>query len=94
MPTIIYVDDSRDDLFYLDYIRRKQQIDVDLFCFSTAETALAALEQRAAEGWALPELLVADLYMVTAKPRTGPEPKKNRMAAAIRAVILPSMMVE
>jgi len=32
--------------------------------------------------------------MVTAKPRTGPEPKKNRMAAAIRAVILPSMIVE
>ncbi|MBB4234972.1 response regulator [Rhizobium esperanzae] len=63
MPTIIYVDDSRDDLFYLDYIRRKQQLEVDLFCFSTAETALAALEQRAAEGWALPELLVADLYM-------------------------------
>ncbi|EJT02751.1 response regulator [Rhizobium sp. CCGE 510] len=63
MPTIIYVDDSRDDLFYLDYIRRKQQIEVDLFCFSTAETALAALEQRAVEGWALPELLVADLYM-------------------------------
>ncbi|MBX4929872.1 response regulator [Rhizobium binae] len=63
MPTIVYVDDSRDDLFYLDYIRRKQQIDVDLFCFSTAETALEALKQRVAEGWAPPELLVADLYM-------------------------------
>ncbi|ABC89443.1 putative two-component response regulator protein [Rhizobium etli CFN 42] len=63
MPTIVYVDDSRDDLFYLDYIRKKQQIDVDLFCFSTAETALEALKQRVAEGWAPPELLVADLYM-------------------------------
>ncbi|ANL64366.1 response regulator CheY-like domain-containing protein [Rhizobium phaseoli] len=63
MPTIVYVDDSRDDLFYLDYIRRKQQIDVDMFCFSTAETALEALKQRVAEGWAPPELLVADLYM-------------------------------
>ncbi|MDO3434803.1 response regulator [Rhizobium sp. CBN3] len=63
MPTIVYVDDSRDDLFYLDYIRKKQHIDVDLFCFSTAETALEALKQRVAEGWAPPELLVADLYM-------------------------------
>ncbi|MBY3596637.1 response regulator [Rhizobium bangladeshense] len=63
MPTIVYVDDSRDDLFYLDYIRKKQQIDIDLFCFSTAETALEALKQRVAEGWAPPELLVADLYM-------------------------------
>lgn len=63
MPTIVYVDDSRDDLFYLDYIRKKQQIDVDLFCFSTAETALEALKQRVAEGWAPPELLIADLYM-------------------------------
>jgi DNA-binding response OmpR family regulator len=63
MPTIVYVDDSRDDLFYLDYIRKKQQIDVDLFCFSTAETALEALKQRVAEGWSPPELLIADLYM-------------------------------
>lgn len=63
MPTLFYVDDSRDDLFYLDYIRRKQQIEVDLFCFSTAETALEALEQRMAEGKGQPEMLVADLYM-------------------------------
>jgi len=63
MPTLFYVDDSRDDLFYLDYISRKQQLDVDLFCFSTAETALEALELRMAEGKGPPELLVADLYM-------------------------------
>ncbi|EJZ22542.1 response regulator [Rhizobium sp. Pop5] len=63
MPTLFCVDDSRDDLFYLDYISRKQQIDVDLFCFSTAEAAFVALEQRVAEDKALPELLIADLYM-------------------------------
>lgn len=63
MPTLFYVDDSRDDLFYLDYIRKKQQLDVDLFCFSTAETALEALERRVAEGKEPPDLLVADLYM-------------------------------
>jgi len=63
MPTLFYVDDSRDDLFYLDYISRKQQIDVDLFCFSTADMALEALEARAAEGKAVPDLLITDLYM-------------------------------
>ncbi|MGO7865939.1 response regulator [Rhizobium ruizarguesonis] len=63
MTTLFYVDDSKDDLFYLDYICRKQQIDVDLFCFSAAEMALEALETRAAEGKAPPDLLVADLYM-------------------------------
>ncbi|PDT18424.1 hypothetical protein CO670_03155 [Rhizobium sp. J15] len=63
MPTLFYVDDSRDDLFYLDYISRKQQIDVDLFCFSTAETAFEALERRVAEGKSPPDLLIADLYM-------------------------------
>ncbi|MGO7370013.1 two-component system response regulator [Rhizobium ruizarguesonis] len=63
MTTLFYVDDSKDDLFYLDYICRKQQIDVDLFCFSMAEMALEALETRAVEGKAPPDLLVADLYM-------------------------------
>ncbi|OWV72105.1 hypothetical protein ATY77_11255 [Rhizobium sp. R634] len=63
MPTLFYVDDSRDDLFYLDYISRKQQIDVDLFCFSTAETVFEALERRVAEGKSPPDLLIADLYM-------------------------------
>ncbi|MGO8013157.1 hypothetical protein ACC715_36825, partial [Rhizobium ruizarguesonis] len=62
MTTIFYVDDSKDDLFYLDYICRKQQIDVDLFCFSMDEMALEALETREAEGKAPPDLLVADLY--------------------------------
>ena len=63
MTTLFYVDDSKDDLFYLDYMSRKQQIDVDLFCFSTAEAALEALERRVAEGKGPPDLLVADLYM-------------------------------
>lgn len=63
MPTLFYVDDSRDDLFYLDYISRKQQVDVDLFCFPTAEAVFEALEQRVAEGKGPPELLIADLYM-------------------------------
>ena len=63
MTTLFYVDDSKDDLFYLDYICRKQQIDVDLFCFSTADMALEALEARAAEGKAVPDLLITDLYM-------------------------------
>ena len=63
MPTLFCVDDSRDDLFYLDYISRKQQIDVDLFCFSAAEAAFEALERRVADDKAVPELLIADLYM-------------------------------
>lgn len=63
MLTLFYVDDSRDDLFYLDYIRRRQQIVVDLFCFSAADATLEALEWRLAEGKRLPDLLIADLYM-------------------------------
>ncbi|QWW68347.1 response regulator [Rhizobium sp. WYJ-E13] len=63
MPTLFYVDDSRDDLFYLDYIRKKQQVDVDLFCFSTAQAAFEALEGRLAAGEGAPDILVADLYM-------------------------------
>jgi len=63
MPTLFYVDDSRDDLFYLDYIRKKQQVDVDLFCFSTAQAAFEALEGRLEGGEGVPDILVADLYM-------------------------------
>ncbi|PKA41000.1 response regulator [Rhizobium sullae] len=63
MPVIFYIDDSRDDLFYLDYIRKKERIAVDLFCFTTAEAALTALEQRFAKSAALPDMLIADLYM-------------------------------
>ncbi|EJC69437.1 response regulator [Rhizobium sp. 1AS11] len=63
MTTLFYVDDSKDDLFYVDYMSKKQQLDVDLFCFSTAEMALEVLETRAAEGKTSPDLLVADLYM-------------------------------
>ena len=63
MPILFYVDDSRDDLFYLDYIRKKQQVDVDLFCFSTAQDAFEALEERLEAGEGVPDILIADLYM-------------------------------
>lgn len=63
MPTLFYVDDSRDDLFYLDYIRRKQGIDVALFTFSSADATFAALEQCFGDGKPVPGLLIADLYM-------------------------------
>ncbi len=63
MPILFYVDDSRDDLFYLDYIRRKQQVDVDLFCFSSAPAAFEALEARLEKAEGAPDMLIADLYM-------------------------------
>lgn len=63
MPTLFYIDDSRDDLFYLEYIRKKQQVHVDLFCFSTAPAAFEALEKRLEEGEGVPDILIADLYM-------------------------------
>lgn len=63
MPSLFYVDDSRDDLFYLDYIRRKQQVDIDLFCFSTADAAFEALQTRLRAGDGTPDILIADLYM-------------------------------
>ncbi|MGR9169567.1 response regulator [Rhizobium sp. KDH_Rht_773_N] len=63
MPILFYVDDSRDDLFYLDYIRRKQQVDVDLFCFSSAPAAFEALEARLEKGEGAPDIVIADLYM-------------------------------
>ena len=63
MPILFYVDDSRDDLFYIDYIRKKQKVDVDLFCFSTAEAAFEALEEWLERDEGMPDILVADLYM-------------------------------
>lgn len=63
MPILFYVDDSRDDLFYIDYIRKKQKVDVDLFCFSTAQAAFEALEERLERGEGVPDILIADLYM-------------------------------
>jgi CheY-like chemotaxis protein len=63
MPAVFYVDDSRDDLFYAEYICRKQQPDIDLTCFSTSQAAFEALRTRQAEGVALPDLLIVDLYM-------------------------------
>jgi CheY-like chemotaxis protein len=63
MPELFYIDDSRDDLFYLEYIRKKDRIDVALFCFSQAETAFVALKERLEKNEALPDLLIADLYM-------------------------------
>ena len=63
MPILFYVDDSRDDLFYLDYIRKKQQVNIDLFCFSTAQAAFEALERRLEGGEGVPDILIADLYM-------------------------------
>lgn len=63
MPILFYVDDSKDDLFYIDYIRKKQKVDVDLFCFSTAQAAFEALEKRLERGEGVPDILIADLYM-------------------------------
>lgn len=63
MPAIFYVDDNGDDLFYADYVRNKQQIDVTLRCFEKAEHALEALEELHAKGEELPDALIADLYM-------------------------------
>ena len=63
MPILFYVDDSKDDLFYLDYIRRKQQVDVHLFCFSNPQAAFEALEERLERGDSVPDVLIADLYM-------------------------------
>jgi CheY-like chemotaxis protein len=63
MPILFYVDDSKDDLFYIDYIRKKQKVDVDLFCFSTAQAAFEALEERLERGEGVPDILIADLYM-------------------------------
>jgi CheY-like chemotaxis protein len=63
MPAVFYVDDSRDDLFYAQYVCRKERPDIALSCFQTADAAFEALCVSAAEGLALPALLVVDLYM-------------------------------
>lgn len=63
MPAVFYVDDSRDDLFYAQYVCRKEHPDIALSCFQTADAAFEALCLSAAKGLALPALLVVDLYM-------------------------------
>lgn len=63
MPAVYYIDDSRDDLFYVQYLCRKQQSDVDLNCFSTSQAAFEALCARQSEGLPPPDLLIVDLYM-------------------------------
>lgn len=63
MPAIFYVDDNGDDLFYADYVRKKQKIEVTLRCFERAEQVLEALEMLHAKGEELPDVLIADLYM-------------------------------
>ncbi len=59
MPAVFYVDDSRDDLFYAQYVCRKEHADTALSCFQTADAAFEAL----CEGATLPALLIVDLYM-------------------------------
>lgn len=63
MRGVFYVDDSRDDLFYAQYVCRKQQLGIELSCFSTSEAAIACLHACHADGRALPDLLIVDLYM-------------------------------
>ncbi|RDJ15348.1 response regulator [Rhizobium grahamii] len=63
MPTIFYVDDNGDDLFYADYVRKKQQIGVTLRCFSKARDAVQALEETYERGEGVPDALIVDLYM-------------------------------
>ncbi|OCJ17642.1 hypothetical protein A6U87_01515 [Rhizobium sp. AC44/96] len=63
MPLVFYVDDSRDDLFYADYISKKQRTNIDLQCFPDTRSALRALEDLQAAAGTLPDALVVDLYM-------------------------------
>jgi CheY-like chemotaxis protein len=63
MTAVFYVDDSRDDLFYAQYVCRRERQDIALSCFPTADAAFEALCVSAAEGAALPTLLIVDLYM-------------------------------
>jgi CheY-like chemotaxis protein len=63
MPAVFYVDDSRDDLFYAQYVSRRERPDIALYCFQSADAAFEALCVSAAEGLALPALLIVDLYM-------------------------------
>ncbi len=63
MATVFYVDDNADDLFYADYVRKREHVDIALRCFTKAEDAMLALEEAYANGGALPDAVVADLYM-------------------------------
>lgn len=63
MPAVYYVDDSRDDLFYAQYVCRGARDDIDLSCFATSDAAFDALHASVAAGLALPALLIVDLYM-------------------------------
>jgi len=63
MPLIFYIDDSKDDLFYLDYMRRKDVLKAELVTFSQPQDAWEMLEARHGKGKAMPDLLIADLYM-------------------------------
>jgi len=63
MPLIFYIDDSKDDLFYLDYMHRKGAFTAELVSFSQAQPVWEMLEARHAVGEPLPDLLIADLYM-------------------------------
>ncbi len=63
MTAVFYLDDSRDDLFYAQYVCRRKRPDIVLSCFQTADTAFDALSLSAADGAALPALLIVDLYM-------------------------------
>jgi CheY-like chemotaxis protein len=63
MPALFYIDDSRDDLFYVDFIRKRRKLALEMVCFSTTQAALEVLEEREAAGQELPQLLIVDLYM-------------------------------
>jgi CheY-like chemotaxis protein len=63
MPLIFYIDDSKDDLFYLDYMRRKNVLKADLVTFSQPQEAWEMLQARHGKGEPMPDLLIADLYM-------------------------------
>ena len=63
MPLIFYIDDSKDDLFYLDYMRRKNVLKADLVTFSQPQEPWEMLQPRHGKGQPIPDLLIADLYM-------------------------------
>lgn len=63
MPLIFYIDDSKDDLFYLEYIRRKGDFEADLVCFQEPQAAWKVLEERHQQSQPMPDLVIADLYM-------------------------------
>jgi CheY-like chemotaxis protein len=63
VPLIFYIDDSKDDLFYLEYIRRKGDFEADLVCFQEPQAAWQMLEEHHAQNRPMPDLVIADLYM-------------------------------